>query len=102
MSETKSLTLAEAKAEIQKIVDDALGERYLEDRVIGGSGPQLILEFLARVDMPSEDDRAVLWLIQRTKMPIVFNREGWRVMDDEGWWRTINPTEEARKLGWKP
>lgn len=107
MSEQKSLTLDEAKAEIQKIVDDALGERYLEDRVIGGSGPQLILEFLARVEQPSEEDMAVLWLI-RNGTPVVWvnlkHYQGWCVDTHKTYsdWREITPTEEARKLGWKP
>ena len=102
------ITLEEAKAEIRAMMPSttmpgSLG--FSHEKVIRAQALQYALSILARVHVPepSEEDRAVLWLIREWQWTISRNIRGWlKVAWAEGDYivRTISPIEEAKKLGW--
>lgn len=59
-----------------------------------------------RASQPSEEDRAVLWLMKREDYDVCFERDHFavyrRVEDtDNDWcWVSDSPADEAKKLGW--
>lgn len=102
MNKTK-LTQDEAKAEIEGLaVSCDLQARGPGDKFYA-KGLAVASAILARVEMPSEEDMAVLWLIREWQWTIGRNTRGWlKVEWNEGDYvvRLISPTEEAKKLGW--
>ena len=101
MSKQKSLTLNEAKGRMEHIRRVSIEYNDLP-RINCATD---CIDLLARVEQPSEEDMAVLWLIREWQWTISRNTRGWlKVEWAEGDYvvRLINPAEEARKLGWKP
>lgn len=98
------LTLEEAKAEIQAMINQALKQRYVEDRVLDHHECATILNILNRVQLPDTDKegQAVLWLIREKKKPICITDHGWELQqfEDEDEWYPFNPIGEARWMGW--
>lgn len=96
MSEQKSLTLNEAKGRMEHIRRVAIEYNDLP-RINCATD---CIDLLARVEMPSEEDMAVLWLIREKSWNCFYDeRNGWYELEKGHY---FNPTEEARKLGWKP
>jgi len=108
MSEQKSLTLDEAKGRMEHIRRVSIEYNDLP-RINCATD---CIDLLARVEQPSEDDMAVLWLMREKGWMIAMESSGLV----KGYWYKyffshehgqmiglpFNPTEEARKLGWKP
>lgn len=101
MNANEKLSLAEAIAKIREIAEDAMGERYQEDRVIDTHGTRAILDILSRVD-PDEEGQAVLWLMRKKGWTLKYSKEqlSWLVDEDFQGMRKISPIDEAKKLGW--
>lgn len=113
MSETKILTLDEAKQQIagyrKALADGPSWARTLKSQA---EALGTALNILARVEHSSEEDMAVLWLMREKGWMIAMESSGLV----KGYWYKyffshehgqmiglpFNPTEEARKLGWKP
>lgn len=56
-----------------------------------------------RASQPSEEDRAVLWLMKETTLSIDWKDEKWQVLRFETYGSILcqfNPVREAKKLGW--
>jgi len=103
MSETKSLTLNEAKGRMEHISRVSIEYNDLP-RINCATD---CIDLLARVEQPSEEDMAVLWLMREKRWEMAWTLNGWITQlsdphDGHNYWLSINPTEEAKKLGWKP
>lgn len=102
----KTLTLDEAKAEIQTLLDSLWDGYPTEYDNIRGCGVDDALAILARVHVPEPDEEGqdVLWLIREKKWAISREHGQWvRItFTSDGFFdfHTINPVEEAKKLGW--
>lgn len=101
MSEQKSLTLDEAKGRMEHIRRVAIEYNDLP-RINCATD---CIDLLARVEQPSEEDMAVLWLMRETGKFYSFgsSKQCWQKLTMNGIKLVavdITPAEEARKLGW--
>lgn len=109
MSETKILTLDEAKQQIagyrKALADGPSWARTLKSQA---EALGTALNILARVEHSSEEDMAVLWLMKKADYDVCFEKDHYAVYRrvdeaDNAWcWVSDNPADEAKKLGWKP
>ena len=112
-TEPKPLTLAQARAEIERFHQVNLDEQAVcpnetFERAYYNGAVDLgreVLELLSRVKEPDEDDRAALWLRDECGWFIArwgSDPQRWKVahIDDDNV-QTISPANEARRLGWE-
>lgn len=85
------LTLEQAKAEIQEMKRQNSGH-CMVSLILRNA-----LNILARVEQPSEEDRAVLWLMKEKGWEMARTAKGIWSMDGTP---IASPAEEAKKLGW--
>lgn len=102
----KHLTLNEAMNEIKKKI--AVSREKTGYQISDGArGMQEALDILENVEMPSEDEMAVIWLMKKKSIYIhwveLHHVHGWFADTHLEYtrWREVVPSEEARKLGWE-
>lgn len=106
MNETKKISIEEAREKIEaKMSGVGPADQYID---VGAGAVletyQTCIDILNNIEVPSEDEMAVLWLITEGGLIIrVRSRDDktWEALAGDWEYKEINPAAEAKKRGWK-
>lgn len=100
------MTLAQAKAEIERL---HMGETIIQGFPFRPSpdpsidrqqGLQMALDIVSRVQEPSEDDRAALWLMKEMRYEMYWSQiAGWHKWEEDDWVLFPPPSKKPRSWG---